>query len=326
MPNTEAEGGVAANALQNKRIHVAVGVIKNDSQQVLIAKRAQHLHQGGLWEFPGGKVEADENVEQALARELLEEIGITVEHATPFIKIQHDYVDKSVLLDVWSVEKFSGTAQGKQGQPLVWVDVARLYDYQVPIGNKSIITALRLPREMMITGDYIDEMNFENRLHRALRHGIQAVQLRAHQCNEQEYQSLFNQAKKSCDEFGALLIANTNTDRFPKLSADGLHLTSMELMKCKNRPVPKDILLGASCHSLEEVQQAERIEIDYITLGPVYETSTHPSVTPMGLKNFSVLTKQYSGLVFALGGMKVKMRSQINDIGGFGVASISAWW
>jgi len=326
MPNIEADSVIAPRLSVTKRVHVAVGVIKNDKQQILVAKRAQHLHQGGLWEFPGGKVEINESASEALHRELYEELNITVEKVRPLIRICHDYPDKSVLLDVWVVEKFSGTAQGKQGQPLVWVDVTRLYDYPVPTANKSIIAALRLPREMMITGDYIHEMDFENRLHRALRHGIKAVQLRAHQCNEQEFQLLFNRAKKSCDAFGALLIANTNTDRFPKLSADGLHLTSMELMKCKNRPVPKNILLGASCHSLEEIQQAERIETDYITLGPVYETSTHPNAAPLGLKNFSILAKQYSGLVFALGGMKAEMLSQINDIGGFGVASISAWW
>ncbi|PTT03442.1 NUDIX domain-containing protein, partial [Pseudomonas sp. HMWF006] len=84
-----------------KRVHVAAAVIRDDSGKVLIARRADTQHQGGLWEFPGGKVEADESVETALARELHEELGIVVGAARPLIKVHHDYPDKQVLLDVW---------------------------------------------------------------------------------------------------------------------------------------------------------------------------------------------------------------------------------
>ena len=85
-------------------IHVAVGAIRNGQGEFLLARRPEHLHQGGLWEFPGGKVETGETVEVALRRELQEELAITVGQATPLIKIRHDYGDKRVLLDVWRVE------------------------------------------------------------------------------------------------------------------------------------------------------------------------------------------------------------------------------
>src|SRR6478752_215306 len=111
------------NASVIQRVHVAVGVITNNRQEVLIAKRAVHLHQGGFWEFPGGKVEKNETVQQALSRELHEELGINVEVARPFIKITHDYPDKSVLLDVWLVEQFTGQPQSRESQPLLWVAI-----------------------------------------------------------------------------------------------------------------------------------------------------------------------------------------------------------
>eukprot|EP01137_Pigoraptor_chileana_P016793 Opistho-2@73895 len=100
-----------------KRVHVAAAVIRDDSGKILIARRADTQHQGGLWEFPGGKVEADESVECALARELQEELGIVVGAARPLIKVRHDYPDKQVLLDVWEVSSFSGEPHGAEGQP-----------------------------------------------------------------------------------------------------------------------------------------------------------------------------------------------------------------
>ena len=106
-----------------KRVHVAAAVIRGTDGSILIARRADTQHQGGLWEFPGGKVEAGESVEAALARELKEELGITVEVARPLIKVQHDYPDKQVLLDVWEVSAFSGEPHGVEGQPLAWLSL-----------------------------------------------------------------------------------------------------------------------------------------------------------------------------------------------------------
>ena len=83
-----------------KRVHVAAAVIRSTDGQVLISRRAEEQHQGGLWEFPGGKVEAGEQVEQALRRELQEELGIRVVRARPLIQVAHDYADKQVLLHV----------------------------------------------------------------------------------------------------------------------------------------------------------------------------------------------------------------------------------
>ncbi|MEC7550596.1 MAG: NUDIX domain-containing protein, partial [Pseudomonadota bacterium] len=84
-------------------LHVAVAIIKNLNQEVLVALRPPGSHQGNLWEFPGGKLESGETVFSALQREVHEEIGLRVRKAYPFIKIQHDYGDKRVLLDVWQV-------------------------------------------------------------------------------------------------------------------------------------------------------------------------------------------------------------------------------
>ena len=123
-----------------KRIHVVAGVIYNASkQQVLIAKRPEHLHQGGLWEFPGGKVAENESPEQALKRELMEELAIQVSDCSPFLLTEHDYSDKLIVLDVWAVHGFTGQPKGNEGQCICWVDISELNDYQFPAANYAVL-------------------------------------------------------------------------------------------------------------------------------------------------------------------------------------------
>jgi len=125
------------------RIHVAAGVILNTAGEVLLALRPQHKHQGGLWEFPGGKVEAGEAVSAALGRELHEELGLTPTVCEPFLIIDHDYGDKQVRLDVWLVLSHTGAPQGREGQQIAWVAIAELSGYRVPAANEGIVAALQ---------------------------------------------------------------------------------------------------------------------------------------------------------------------------------------
>jgi len=120
-------------------VHVAVGVVLNSRNEVLIALRAKQAHQGGLWEFPGGKVEADETIQQALVRELKEELDIIAECFKPLVVIEHDYGDKTVRLDVWLVTRFDGVPVGCEGQQVKWANIDVLTGYEFPAANKKII-------------------------------------------------------------------------------------------------------------------------------------------------------------------------------------------
>ncbi|MBH0042185.1 8-oxo-dGTP diphosphatase MutT [Pseudoalteromonas sp. SWXJZ10B] len=119
-------------------VHVAVGVIKKNNA-IFICKRADEKHQGGLWEFPGGKVEAGESVFVALKRELIEEVGLTIHSSSQLMVIEHDYGDKCVKLDVHVVSNFSGEAHGAEGQPSEWVAISELENYDFPEANAEII-------------------------------------------------------------------------------------------------------------------------------------------------------------------------------------------
>lgn len=125
-----------------EQIHVAVGIILNPSREVLIALRDEGKHQGGLWEFPGGKVEAGESVTEALSRELEEELNLQVIKSSPLLEIEHNYGDKQVRLDVWQVDEFHGEASGAEGQPICWVRIENLQDFQFPDANREIVSFL----------------------------------------------------------------------------------------------------------------------------------------------------------------------------------------
>ena len=99
-------------------IHVAAAAIHDQNGHVLLSRRAPDSHQGGLWEFPGGKLEPGESVASALRRELQEELDIQVSEHHPLIRVRHDYADRRVLLDVHKVTAWQGQPRGVENQPL----------------------------------------------------------------------------------------------------------------------------------------------------------------------------------------------------------------
>ncbi len=110
--------------------------------RVLISQRAAHVHQGGLWEFPGGKLEPAESRYECLTRELAEELGITVRRAQPLMRVRHAYAERTVLLDVWLVSEWHGTARGKEMQAVAWVPATQLAAYEFPAADRPVVEAI----------------------------------------------------------------------------------------------------------------------------------------------------------------------------------------
>jgi 8-oxo-dGTP diphosphatase len=126
-----------------KKIEVVAGAILSENgDELFIARRKKDVHQGGLWEFPGGKKESNESPLEALHRELHEELGIETIHLEPLIKLSHDYGDKLVELDVYKVIRFKGKPYGAEGQETRWIPLTDIHQYEFPEANKAIIEAL----------------------------------------------------------------------------------------------------------------------------------------------------------------------------------------
>ena len=310
-----------------KRIHVAAAVIRGEGGKVLIARRADTQHQGGLWEFPGGKVEAGETVEAALSRELQEELGITVNAARPLIKVQHDYPDKQVLLDVWEVSSFTGEPHGVEGQPLAWVSPRDLAEYEFPAANQAIVAAARLPDQYLITPDGLETPALLRGMQKAIAGGIKLVQLRAPNGYDPKYRDLAVDATGLCAGKAQLMLKGP-LEWLGDFPSAGWHLTAKQLQKlaANGRPFPKARWLAASCHNAQELALAEQMGVDFVTLSPVLPTQTHPDAQPLGWEQAQQLIAGFSKPVFLLGGLGPDDRQQAWKIGAQGVAGIRAFW
>jgi 8-oxo-dGTP diphosphatase len=306
-----------------RRIHVVAAVIRNADNAILIAKRPADKHQGGLWEFPGGKVEAGESPQQALARELEEELGITPTVSHPLIRIAHDYPDKQVLLDVWQVSAFAGEPHGREQQPLRWVAPQELPAFAFPAANLPIITAARLPERLLITPDPSDEPQLLDWLARRLQRGISLVLLRAKSLDDAAYRALAISALALCRAHGAALLLHGHAGLLATLEADGVHVDSTTLMQLPARPVSAAQWFSAATHNAAELQQAMRLGADFVTLSPVQGTASHPGVAGMGWGLFAELVGSATLPVYALGGMSAADLEQAWAAGAQGIAGIS---
>lgn len=308
--------------MHQKSIPVAVGVIKNSSNQVLISLRDQRLHQGGLWEFPGGKVEVGETVEQALIRELHEELNIQVRNFQPLMTINYNYPDRSVQLAVYEVTEFSGTATGCQGQMVKWVNAGDLRCYDFPAANRPIITAAQLPPYYAIL-DGADESMLKQNLNTLLKQNIKLIQARLKNLPDDMVNRFLRWAYPLCQQHQAVLILNCGCV-VAEPPVDGVHLTSRQLIALSKRPDGVK-WLAASCHNLVELQHAEAIGVDFVVLAPVKSTPTHPDVKPLGWEIFADLVNRVNLPVYALGGLSQEDLQKARRCGAQGIAAIRAF-
>jgi len=126
-----------------KRIEVAVGVVYNKQGQVLVGQRVVKDRYFQKWEFPGGKLEIGETVDQALAREFLEETSIRILSSKPLMLVDHDYPDRHVRLHVHTIKHFEGDADSQEGQALKWVSLQELNELDFLQGNQVILEKLQ---------------------------------------------------------------------------------------------------------------------------------------------------------------------------------------
>ncbi len=309
-------------------VRVAVGVIEDGDGRVLVTRRAADRHQGGLWEFPGGKVEPGESAVAGLRRELREELGIELEHEQPLRRIRHDYGDRRVLLEVRRVTGYRGVPQPREDQPMRWLARDALRAEEFPAANRAIIRCLALPDVMGITrapGDGEDEAAFTEAFQRALGGDWRMVQLRLPGRDAAGYRRLAERCLSVARAGDCGLMLHSSPALFRRIGgrAAGLHVDSRQLNALERRPVGETQLFGASCHNLAELRQAQRNGADYAFLSPVQPTGSHPGARPLGWQRFAQLAAKVDIPVYALGGMRRADLERARQCGARGVAGIS---
>jgi 8-oxo-dGTP diphosphatase len=128
---------------QLARIRVAAGILRDSNGRVLIAQRTGDHAFAGFWEFPGGKIKRGEDPVTALRREFGEELGIEVLGQTPFMRLAHDYADRSVCIDFYLIDAWANTPEGRDGQALRWVRPDRIAGESLLPADGPVLEALR---------------------------------------------------------------------------------------------------------------------------------------------------------------------------------------
>jgi 8-oxo-dGTP diphosphatase len=309
------------------RIHVAAAAIVGNDGRVLLARRPAHLHQGGLWEFPGGKLEAGEAVEAGLTRELEEELGLTPTRYRPLIRVHHRYPQREVLLDVWRVEAWRGDPHGREGQPVEWVGPRDLVQRAFPAANLPVVTAVRLPETYLITPEPgPDHDAFLTRLERSLVTGVGLVQLRAPGLEPSRFRRLARAVLERCRGLGVPLLVNGPPGLLEEVPADGVHLSAAWLRACRERPLADSRWVAASCHDRAELAHARRIGVDFAVLSPLRPTPSHPGARALGWWRFWTLAEEATFPVYALGGVGREDLPLAWSHGAQGIAAIRGLW
>ena len=310
----------------SRPLHVVAAVLRDAADRVLLSRRHEASHQGGLWEFPGGKLEPGESAPQGLARELREELDIDCRRSRPFLRVDHAYPDLVVRLDVHEVLDWSGEVRAVEGQALRWTDPHRLDPADFPAADVPVLKALKLPAHYVISDEPANRTGLLERLDACLARGERLFQLRAKRMAPDRLGELVGEAVRRCDAHGARLLVNAEPEQVRRWGAHGVHLTAQRLMALDARPLDPDRLVAASCHDAAQLARAHAIGADFAVLSPLRPTPSHPHATPLGWVRFTALAADAGLPVYALGGVDPGDLDAVRRAHGFGVAGIGAFW
>ena len=306
-------------------VEVAAAVILRPDGSFLLGRRPPGGFYPGYWEFPGGKVEAGESPREALLRELQEELGVTVEWAYPWITREFTYPHADVHLHFFRVVRWQGDLRDLQHDALEWQRADKIAVSPLLPANAPVLAALALPDFYAISHAFaIGSERQLNELAQALEKGLRLVQLRETRLAPREREAFVSAAVKLCHSFSARVLVSADRELAVKASADGIHLPAAQLMAASARPdLP---LVAASCHDARELAQAASLGLDFVVLGPVKETRSHPGQPNMGWNSFARLIEDYPLPVYALGGLTATDREAAWQAGAHGIAAIRAAW
>lgn len=330
MPATEPDPAArpdAGPASQGPAIDVVAAVITDARNRVLLARRTAGRDLAGLWEFPGGKREPDETPEAALVRELEEELGIVASVADAVIAVPHAYPHKRLRLDVRRVTAWKGVPKGLDGQALAWVPMAKLARYAMPAADRPVVAALLQPARYLVTPEPADggDKAWLSALKRALDGGLRRVQVRLPGLEPARRKALATAASDLARTRGVELLVNGDVELAKSLGV-GVHLTSAQLHEAATRPVPADVRFAASCHDADDLAQAERLGCDFVVLGAVKPTASHPGAPGIGWARFSGLREACAMPIYAIGGLVPADLADARANGAQGIAAIRGLW
>lgn len=310
-----------------KITHVAAGILISTNGQFLMGNRPAGKPYAGYWEFPGGKLEQGESAQEALFRELNEEMGIQVKAATPWITQRFNYPHADVELRFFKVTAWDGTLHGHEGQQLAWQSIGQMNVSPILPANGPILRSLALPTQISISN--VAELGIEAFLAQlATKWANEAawVLLREPQLSSSDYANLVKTVQQIARPHGGKIIIHRDIELARQLNIDCVHLTSTQLAALSERPQDMD-WVSASTHTLTDLQKVDQLGLDFAFLGHVNPSQSHPSEAPLGWNGFEALCQHgWRFPIFAIGGQSTQTLNTAQQHGGHGVAILRAAW
>lgn len=306
-------------------VDVAAGVLIRPDGRFLLASRPSGKPYASYWEFPGGKVEAGESIVQALARELHEELAIDIATACPWVVRVFDYPHALVRLHFCRVFEWRGELQAREHQQFGFFSSRALPDGPLLPATIPVLRWLDLPPFYAISAvARIGHDLFLQRLEAALECGLRMVQFREPELDDADAASIFHQVLDLVRGAGATLLVNSRHQQALWEHADGVHLTAADVATTNARPALAWV--SASAHSSAEIERAAALGVDFVAVGPVLPTATHPGRAPLGWSEFAKVIAGSSVPAYALGGLEPGDLLRAMHHGAHGIASLSAIW
>jgi 8-oxo-dGTP diphosphatase len=298
-------------------IEVAAAVMQRADGRFLLAQRPPGKLYAGYWEFPGGKIEAGEPPERALARELHEELGIDIERAYPWLTREYVYPHGQVRLNFFRVLAWRGEPHPREDQAIAWQALGAPSVSPMLPANAPVLASLVLPHEYAITdAGHLGTARMLAALERRLEQGLKLVQVREPQLAHAERELFTAQVLGLAHRYGCKALTKE-----PAPGADGVHYTAAELMRLERRP-PKG-LAAASCHTRAELERAMALALDFAVLGPVLQKR---GAEPLGWQGFAGIARGASIAVYAIGGLTPADMDRAWQAGAHGLAMIRGSW
>lgn len=295
-------------------VEVAAAVLQRADGSFLLAQRPAGKVYAGYWEFPGGKVEAGEPPQQALARELHEELGIEIGESFPWLTRVFTYPHGTVRLNFFRVHDWKGEPHPREQQAIAWQAPGAPSASPMLPANAPVLASLALPVEYAVTDASargIAQMLAV--LEARLRSGLRLLQVREPGLPPQEREAFARQAIELAHRYGCKVLTKA-----PFPGADGVHYPAAQLAKLTERPAG---LAAASCHDREELERAMALELDFVVLGPVRDKAP-----ALGWARFAEIARGATLPVYAIGGLVPADLPDAWRAGAHGIAMIRGAW
>lgn len=306
-------------------VDVAAGVLLRPDGRVLLASRPEGKPYASYWEFPGGKVEPGESIAAALARELHEELSITIGTPHPWVVRVFDYPHALVRLHFFRVFGWRGELRAREHQDFGFFSPDVLPAGPLLPATVPVLRWLDLPLLYAISAvASLGRDRYLQRLESALERGLRLVQFREPTLNPDAAASVFAEVLARVRDAGAIVLVNSRHE--PRLwdQAGGVHLTAADVARTRQRP--EYSWVTASAHSSAEIERAAALGVDAVLVGPVQPTSSHPERPPLGWSAFANLVASSAVPAYALGGMNLGDLAIAVRHGAHGIASLSGVW